>query len=146
MAVTLSASRPGAGSRRTRATPNMNVTPLVDVVLVLLIIFMVVTPLLHKQFWLNLPKQDATARPPAPGEPSVVLTVDARGAVAVNGAAVATGEVSAKVSRILAARSDKVVYFDATDDAPYAVTVDAMDQARRGGAKTIAILTKKVVR
>jgi biopolymer transport protein ExbD/biopolymer transport protein TolR len=46
----------------------------------------------------------------------------------------------------MAARSDKVVYFDAADDAPYAVTVDAMDIAKQGGAKTIAILTQKVTR
>ena len=46
----------------------------------------------------------------------------------------------------MAARADKVVYFDAADDAPYATTVEAMDIARQGGAKTIAILTNKVVR
>ena len=45
----------------------------------------------------------------------------------------------------MAARPDKVVYFDAADDAPYAVTVEAMDLARQGGAKTVAILTHKVV-
>ena len=45
----------------------------------------------------------------------------------------------------MAARPDKVVYFDAADDAPYATTVEAMDIARQGGAKTDAILTKKVV-
>ena len=46
--------------------PNMNVTPLVDVVLVLLIIFMVVTPLLTKQFWLNLPKDEKSENTPPP--------------------------------------------------------------------------------
>ena len=46
-----------------RATPNMNVTPLVDVVLVLLIIFMVIAPLLAKQFWLSLPRKPTRTRP-----------------------------------------------------------------------------------
>lgn len=135
----------GASAKgKNRSTPQMNVTPLVDVVLVLLIIFMVVTPLLSKQFWLQLPKQEQTAAPPSENK-SVVLTVKKDGALEINGAAIAKAELRDKVSRVMAARSEKVVYFDAADDAPYAVTVEAMDLARQGGAKTIAILTKKVV-
>lgn len=136
-----------SGGKKNRATPQMNVTPLVDVVLVLLIIFMVVTPLLSKQFWLQLPRQDAkqAAAPPEPNK-SVVLTVKKDGVLAINGVDLKKEELKDKVSRVMAARSDKVVYFDAADDAPYSVTVEAMDLARQGGAKTIAILTNKVVR
>jgi biopolymer transport protein ExbD/biopolymer transport protein TolR len=132
---------------KSRATPQMNVTPLVDVVLVLLIIFMVVTPLLSKQLWLQLPKQEAKneAEPPKENK-SVVLTVKKDGVLEINGAAVPRAELKDKINRFMAARSDKVVYFDAADDAPYAVTVDAMDIAKQGGAKTIAILTQKVTR
>ena len=136
----------GASGRRNRATPQMNVTPLVDVVLVLLIIFMVVTPLLSKQFWLQLPKQEARAAEPPSENQSVVLTVKKDGVIAINGTDLKKEELKDKVARVMAARSDKVVYFDAADDAPYAVTVEAMDIARQGGAKTIAILTNKVVR
>jgi len=134
-----------AGSKKGRATPEMNVTPLVDVVLVLLIIFMVVTPLLAKQFWLQLPKQETTAEPPTENK-SVVLTVKKAGVIEINGAPIEKKDLKDKVSRVMAARTDKVVYFDAADDAPYAITVEAMDIARQGGAKTIAILTTKVVR
>ncbi|MDB4936265.1 MAG: tolR4 [Labilithrix sp.] len=133
------------GGKKNRATPQMNVTPLVDVVLVLLIIFMVVTPLLSKQFWLQLPKQESNAEPPSENK-SVVLTVKKDGALAINGVDLAKAELRDKVSRVMAARADKVVYFDAADDAPYAITVEAMDLARQGGAKTIAILTNKVMR
>jgi biopolymer transport protein TolR len=136
----------GAGAKRGQVVPQMNVTPLVDVVLVLLIIFMVVTPLLSKQFWLQLPKQEETKAESAPENDSVVLTVRRDGTLEVNGAVVPKDTLREKVSRAMAARPDKVVYFDASDDAPYAMTVDAMDLARQGGAKTIAILTKKVVR
>lgn len=136
-----------ASSKKVRATPQMNVTPLVDVVLVLLIIFMVVTPLLSKQFWLQLPKQETKQADEPPKEnKSVVLTVKKDGALQMNGADLKKEELKDKVSRVMAARSDKVVYFDAADDAPYAITVEAMDIARQGGAKTIAILTNKVVR
>ena len=144
MGMSLSA---GGGSKKNRATPAMNVTPLVDVVLVLLIIFMVVTPLLSKQFWLQLPKQDKDQAQAQPTEnKSVVLTVKKEGTLQINGADVKRDELKDQVSRFMAARSDKVVYFDAADDAPYAVTVDAMDLARQGGAKSIAILTNKVVK
>jgi biopolymer transport protein TolR len=132
-------------SKKARATPQMNVTPLVDVVLVLLIIFMVVTPLLSKQFWLQLPKQDAQAEPPTENK-SVVLAVKKDGALEINGAAIEKEILKDKVARFMAARPDKVIYFDAADDAPYAVTVEAMDLARQGGAKTIAILTKSVTK
>jgi biopolymer transport protein TolR len=137
----------GANAKKTRATPHMNVTPLVDVVLVLLIIFMVITPLLTKQFWVQIPKQDTqqVTEPPAENK-SVVLTVKKEGTLEINGAAVEKAELKDKITRVMAARADKVVYFDAADDAPYAVTVEAMDIARQGGAKTIAILTNKVVR
>ena len=136
----------GAQGKKNRATPQMNVTPLVDVVLVLLIIFMVVTPLLSKQLWLQLPKQDNKAAAPPSDNKSVVLTVKKDGALAINGTELPKSELKDKVARVMAARPDKVVYFDAADGAPYAITVEAMDLARQGGAKTIAILTNKVVR
>jgi biopolymer transport protein ExbD/biopolymer transport protein TolR len=116
-------------------------------VLVLLIIFMVVTPLLSKQLWLQLPKQESKNEAEPPNEnKSVVLTVKNDGLLEINGQAVPRQELKDKITRFMAARSDKVVYFDAADDAPYAVTVDAMDIAKQGGAKTIAILTQKVTR
>ena len=137
----------GGNKQKARATPHMNVTPLVDVVLVLLIIFMVITPLLTKQFWVQVPKQDTTQVNEPPGEnKSVVLTVKKEGMLEINGTPVEKAELRDKLTRVMAARTDKVVYFDAADDAPYALTLEAMDIARQGGAKTVAILTNKVVR
>ncbi len=135
----------GGAGKKGQVTPQMNVTPLVDVVLVLLIIFMVVTPLLSKQFWLQLPKQEETKAATPEENKSVVLTVEKTGDLKINGTPIEKPELKDKVSRYMAARPDKVVYFDAADDAPYATTVEAMDIARQGGAKTVAILTKKVV-
>ncbi|MGK3992574.1 biopolymer transporter ExbD [Sorangium sp. So ce1024] len=139
----------GNGGKGRGVAPSMNVTPLVDVVLVLLIIFMVVTPLLAKQFWLNLPRKDDTAKltpPPDDADKPVVLTVDERGVLRINQAEVQRGELKERLARIFAARSDDVLYFDAEDEAVYAVAVEAMDAARMGGAKTIAVLTEKAGR
>jgi len=124
--------------------PQMNVTPLVDVVLVLLIIFMVVTPLLTKQFWLTLPKKDDTAVTPPSNDQSIVLSVDKAGVLRINRTEVPRAELGPKLTRLLAAKEQKVIFFDADDDAPYGVAVEAMDLARGGGAKSIAILTEKI--
>src|SRR6478735_4659372 len=138
----------GGSSRRGENKPVMNVTPLVDVVLVLLIIFMVVTPLLTKQFYLNLPKKDEKAEqaPPDPENKNVVVSVTKEGDIKINQDVVPKTELKDRLARILAARSEKVVYFDADDGAPYAVAVEAMDISRLGGASTIAIMTDKIVR
>ena len=126
----------------------MNVTPLVDVVLVLLIIFMVITPLLSKNFWIHLPKQEKEEvtrdQLQADPTPPLVLHVGAGRAIQVNGADVAFEELSDRLKRMFAARDDHVLFFDASDDAEYGFTVEVMDQAREGGAVTIAALSASI--
>jgi len=135
----------GNGRKRGGPTPEMNVTPLVDVVLVLLIIFMVITPLLTKQFWLHTPKQEKEevekkdlAEDP---NPPLVLRVAGDRTVSVNGVQVGLDELPLRLRRMFAAREDHILFFDAADDAPYGFAVEVMDQAREGGAVTIAALT-----
>lgn len=141
----------GGSGRKGVPRPTMNVTPLVDVVLVLLIIFMVITPLLSKQFWVNLPHQEERARPatPEPQDDSkapVLLSVDAQGVIRINSDVVPKAELARKVTRVLAARGDRTLFFDAADDADFALAVEAMDIARGGGATTIAVLTDRLGR
>ncbi|MDX2054921.1 MAG: biopolymer transporter ExbD [Polyangiaceae bacterium] len=138
----------GGGGGKPRPVPTVNVTPLVDVTLVVLIIFMVVTPLMTKTFWLNLPKQDDTNQPvvPNPSAEPLVLTVDKGGVIRINKTVVKKEELKSRLPRFLAAKHQKVLYFDAHDDVPYGVAVEAMDLSRSGGARSIAILTQKVVK
>jgi len=134
------------GTREEAAVvPQINVTPLVDVVLVLLIIFMVITPLLTKTFWIHTPEQEreeveAQALQGDP-TPPLVLHVGGDGALALNGAAVSAGELPERLRRVFAARTDHILFVDADDRATYGVVVRAMDGAREGGAVTIAALT-----
>jgi len=131
-----------AGGKKNGVSPTMNVTPLVDVVLVLLIIFMVVTPLLSKHFWIEVPKIEERKEAPPPSDvKNLVVTVDAKGAIAVNKQLVAKGELGARLRELLASREEKIVYFQAAKDAPYADVVSALDETRMGGAATIAVLT-----
>ena len=125
-----------------RARPNMNVTPLVDVVLVLLIIFMVITPLLAKQFWLTLPdKVDKHDHPADPKDTPIVLRVTSTGEIRINSDTVPKTELQERLHRMLAAQP-RIVFFDADEDAPFGVAVETMDLARAGGAATIAVLTE----
>jgi biopolymer transport protein ExbD len=126
--------------------PQMNVTPLVDVVLVLLIIFMVITPLLSKQFWVHTPKQEKTEVTPEDAAkdptPPLVLRVGAGNTVTVNGQDIAVDDLADRLRRMFAARDDHILFFDADDAAEYGFTVQVMDRAREGGAVTIAALTR----
>jgi biopolymer transport protein TolR len=132
-----------SGGAKRGATPQMNITPLVDVVLVLLIIFMVVTPLLSKTFALNLPKKDdAPLTPPNPADAPIVLNVKKDGRTLVNDHEIERSALGEKLRGFLSAKADKVIYFDAEDGTPYATAVEVMDLARGGGASTVAILTE----
>ena len=135
-----------SGGGRARVKPQMNITPLVDVVLVLLIIFMVVTPMLSKQVWLNVPPKPEENQPPPPPDamPPLVLTVGADGVTKVNGEVIAREELPARLVRMLNARPDKVVFFDAASELEYGRALEVMDQVRGGGVETLAVLAEEV--
>lgn len=133
-----------SGGRKSRVKPVMNVTPLVDVVLVLLIIFMVVTPMLTKQLWLNVPpKPDEKDQQPPTAEalPPIVLRLEKGGVTQVNGETIEGEELPRRLLRMLNARADKVVFFDADSDVPYGSAVEVLDRIRGGGVETIAVLS-----
>jgi biopolymer transport protein ExbD len=134
----------GGGNSKT-PTPVMNVTPLVDVVLVLLIIFMVITPLLNKNFWVHLPKQEKEEIKPEQAdddpEPPLVLKILADHKIQVNGTDVGYEELPERLKRMFAARDDHIMFFDADDAAEYGYAMQVLDQSREGGAVTIAPLT-----
>jgi len=137
----------GKGKRKGKVRPEMNVTPLVDVVLVLLIIFMVVTPLLTKKFWLHVPKKEAkteTPPPPSDDSKSVVVSLDDKQVIRINSDVVTEAELPDRLARIFAARNDRVIFFDAADGVEFGSAVRVMDVARGGGAQTIAVLTEKL--
>jgi biopolymer transport protein TolR len=136
----------GSGDKRL-VMPNMNVTPLVDVVLVLLIIFIVITPQLNRKLWVHTPKQEKKEldqpQPPDPNPPLVMRIGDDR-QINVNGVTLGFDEVPQRLRRMFAARDDHVLFFDAADGVDYGFVVATMDQARAGGAVTIAPLGDKL--
>jgi biopolymer transport protein ExbD len=133
----------GSGGQKGAVVPQMNVTPLVDVVLVLLIIFMVVTPLLAKHFFVSTPRPDAQGDPAPRTSVPFTLRVGAAGTLTLAGSEVARAELKRRVASEVAARpKDEALLFEAEDEAPYGLAVEALDLARQGGAANIAVLTK----
>lgn len=141
----------GGNGKKQRPVPVMNVTPLVDIALVVLIIFMVIVPMMEKSFWLNLPKKeqenkDKPAEPEDQDDGPLVMTIDSNGVIRINKAVVRQKDIPTRLPRMLAAQPLPIIYFDAADDIPYGQTVEVMDLAKQSGAKAIAMLTEKVAK
>jgi biopolymer transport protein TolR len=133
--------------KKPRVQPEMNVTPLVDVVLVLLIIFMVLAPVMAKSFLVRLPpkddKEEQLDQANDPDRP-LVLTVDAEGKTLINKIEVDRKDLGEKLTRMFNARPDNTLYLDAADDAEYGMVLGAVDLARGAQAFPIVMLTNKV--
>jgi biopolymer transport protein TolR len=130
----------GTGKRGPQA--DINVTPLIDVVLVLLIIFMVMTPVMLKELVAKVPQKQTENVPLPPGESAIVVELDAHDQLALNGEAVAPEALGAKVAGRLAHDRQKVVFFKISDDANYGRAVRVMDVCKGAGARTLGIVTK----
>src|SRR5690606_4203840 len=110
------------GGGKAKVRPEMNVTPLVDVVLVLLIIFMVLAPVMTQAFIVRLPpRDDKDAELDEVNDPDrpLVLTVDAEGTFEVNAVEIDEAELPERLHRMFNARPDNALYLDGEDDAIY---------------------------
>src|SRR4029453_6695176 len=96
----------GGGGKH--VSPVMNVTPLVDIVLVLLIIFIVITPQLTRKFWVHTPKQEKKEIEQQSDDPNppLVLRIGADRSLTVNGTVLTLPELSGRLRRMFAARED----------------------------------------
>lgn len=117
----------------------INVTPLVDVVLVLLIIFLVTMPILLEQIRIEVPKKAESLRlPDLAKDPLLVELKDGR--LLVSGVEIARSELSARVKERLERGPDKVVFVDFDDATRYGDAVSIMDTCKGAGASTVAIV------
>jgi biopolymer transport protein TolR len=110
---------------------DINITPLVDVLLVLLIIFMVITPILQKGFATQVP-QKAESVSNAPST-AIVLSIARDGSMSINRQPVSLQDLGEKLGAIYATRADKILFVDAEDKASYESVVKALDIARGPG-------------
>ena len=133
-------STDSSGSSAVKA--DINVTPMIDVMLVLLIIFMIVTPLIAAGFKATLPKgKNLDPRPE--GDNEVVLGIDQAGRYFLNGRPLPSGTLEDQLRGIFAARTeDKILYFKADNQLKYAKVQDAVETARRAGVRVMAAITE----
>ncbi|MCI5065809.1 protein TolR [bacterium] len=134
-----------SGSGSDGPVANINVTPLVDVMLVLLIIFMVTAPMLQQGVEVNLPK--ATTAPLQGDSEQVVLSIDKEGrAYLGKGNEVALDELGEKVRAVFAARKDgeQKIYIQADTELDYGVVMEVMGQLHRSGITQIGLISDPV--
>jgi biopolymer transport protein ExbD len=119
---------------------DINVTPLVDVMLVLLIIMMIVAPLLQQGVPVTLPLATNSSEKPETQDQTVV-TIAADKSVYVNAVPVA-GNLRARVEEILENRTDKIVIIKADEDVEYKAVMDTMDELRAAGIEDMGLITE----
>ena len=128
------------GRGRSRPMAEINVTPFVDVMLVLLIIFMVAAPLMTVGVPVELPETAANALPGEQEEP-LSITVTAEGVVMIQTTEVARNELVAKLRAIAAERDSTRVYLRADGAVPYADVMQVMGALNNGGFNDIGLVT-----
>ncbi|MFZ0963464.1 MAG: biopolymer transporter ExbD [Terriglobia bacterium] len=126
------------------AVSDINVTPMVDVMLVLLIIFMVITPMLQKNFSVDMAKTDNPRdMHDADKEDAVVLAVSRDGKIYLGHDQIAPSEITTKVKEMIGSKLDKTVYVKSDRRAKYGVVATVVDNVRAAGVDTLGLLTEK---
>ena len=122
----------------------INVTPLVDVMLVLLIIFMVTAPMLTQGVDVNLPQ--ANAKSLRSEEERLVITVDANSRIFVGKQPMKFNQLSAALKAIVERRTDRQVYFRADRAVPYGFVVKVIAEVRNAGIEKLGMVTEPLER
>jgi biopolymer transport protein ExbD len=122
---------------------DINVTPLVDVMLVLLIIVILIAPMLQNQVQVQMPEATNTSDKPDTSDQTVVH-VDKDSKLYVNGKYQATQQDAiARLETIMEAAKDKTVYLKGDRDAPYGAIMSMMDALRKAKIETVGLITEK---
>lgn len=123
-----------------RLLAEINVTPLVDVMLVLLIIFMVTAPMLQMGIDVNLPR--VTSKSVDINEEKLVLTINGTKEVFINKTKIPMNDLRSKLESIFASRIDKEIFLRADKNVPYGFVVEVMSEIRKAGIDKLGMITE----
>ena len=127
-----------------KVNSNINVTPMVDVMLVLLIIFMVITPMLNNKVNVDLPTAaSAIVMENANKEDAITVAITRDGRTFLGPDQVTDDDLGTKISNLLQNKTDKEVYMRADQRANYGKVMDAVDGIRAAGVNQLGLLTEK---
>ena len=129
----------GEGRRVGTSLAEINIIPLVDVVLVLLLIFMLTAPMMYRGIDVNLPK--AAAKPTAVEE-RMILTVTKDRTLYLNDKPVALGTLETQLREAFKSRTDKTLYLKADASLAYGAVIETMDRVRRAGIERLGMVTE----
>jgi len=118
----------------------INVTPLVDVMLVLLVIFMVTAPILQQGVQVNLPQVQAGAIPGT--DEQLVVTIDRKGKIYLNDNPMSLAELGKKLRAIRRLQQDRGVYLRADNDVRYGVVIKTIAEIKEAGIKKLGMVTR----
>lgn len=121
---------------------DINVTPLVDVVLVLLIIFMVITPVVQMGYLVKVPPKAPANLPPSAVQDQIVLRLYSGDRVMINKEELTMAQFPSRVREILRGNTSKMVFFSGGRDVDYEATMKFLDLARASGARNIGIIVE----
>ncbi len=126
----------------------INVTPFVDVMLVLLVIFMVTTPILYQGVDVNLPKTDSRPMPSLDRERKVVVTLNSSGTIFIEKQEYSLSELRIEVRKLMSERGKDVrnedVFLRADTSVPYGTVVEVMSEIRNAGVTKLGLITEPV--
>jgi biopolymer transport protein TolR len=132
-----------SGDNNNRLMSDINVTPFVDVMLVLLIIFMVTAPMMMQGVDVSLP--ETTSESLSSEEDHIVITIDSNNRIYINDYHVTLDFLKEKLRKIFQGRSDRVVYLRADKGIPYGVVVHVMSEIKGAGIERLGMVTEPII-